>query len=84
MMSSSSNEQLFCDRRQRSYRRAEYDLSRIGLDRRRSADRRQSNQHYADASWWLQVNYFDGCYRIKPGAMHSESIFKSPDNLQKL
>lgn len=84
MMSSSNNEQLFYDRRQQSYRRAEYDLSRIGLDRRRSADRRKNNPHYVDASWWLQVNYFDGYYRIKPGAKRSEGIFESPDNLQKL
>jgi hypothetical protein len=84
MMSSSNEEQLFCDRRRQSYRRAEYGLSRIGLDRRRSADRRESNPHYMDASWWLQVNYFDGCYRIKPGTKRSESIFESPDNLQKL
>ena len=83
-MSSSNDEQLFCDRRLRSYRRAEYDLSRIGLDRRGSSERRKNNQHYADASWWLQVNYFDGYYRIKPGTKRSDSIFESPDNLQKL
>ena len=83
-MSSTNSEQLFSDRRRRSYRRAEYDLSRIGLDRRRTADRRENNPHYIDPNWWLQVNYFDGYYRIRPGTKRSESIFKCSDNLQKL
>lgn len=83
-MSSSNNDQLFSDRRRQSYRRAEYDLSRIGLNRRTTSDRRKNNQHYVDANWWLQVDYFDGYYKIRPGTVRSDSVFESSENLQKL
>lgn len=84
MSSKSKKDAVFTDRRTCSYRRSEYDLSRIGADRRRTTDRRKNHHAYADANWWLQVNYFDGHYMIRPGVKNTPAIFKSEDNLLKL
>ena len=83
-MTSNANEAVFADRRSSTCRRSEYDLSRIGADRRCLQDRRNNNGQYTDSNWWLQVDYFDGHYMIKPGAKITETVFESPENLQKM
>ena len=83
-MTLSGGDNIFSDRRKRTCRRSVFNLVQIGVDRRRVADRRDFNRNYVGAEWWLQVDYFDGHYKIKPGAKNHHDILKSNENLLKL